>query len=568
MRYGKEYTDRLGNPLPEPIDAVDLADREDAARESEWEATLADDKQASAKPTDVVDPRTVGSAAILRGLHETAELAATAWDEPEPLEAEFDPAPVFPFGALPTPLAEFVEGVAGNTQTPPDACAMMVLSALSAAAGNRAWISRGSGWVEPLILWCLTALPPGSRKSAVVSRVTSPLHKIEKAIREAHRQREVGKEDLLEVAKKRKEKVMNDLAKSDVGSRTKLENELRCVRDELDKLEVKPEPLLLVDDTTPESLGIVMQDNQGHIAILSAEGGVFANFTGRYTQGTPQLDLILKSYDGEPYRTTRVGRAMVDLEHPAVSLGLTIQPHVLHETTKTPSLRERGLMGRFAYAVPQNTVGSRTSRPPEMPEGIGTLWYATLEDIVAMPVCVDEHRPMIQLSRAALDAHRDYEELLEPRMHPESGDLAYMADWVSKHTGRVLRIAGLLHLAECADAGKPVSHDTMTAAITIGGWMLEHAERVYGRWRSSGGRDITGAAAVLKWLRTTQPKSFVVRDVQQALKGQQWVSADSVKAAIVMLAQMGWVTSVARLMADGKRRLREGAFVPHPRLLE
>src|SRR5690606_9880082 len=102
----------------------------------------------------------------------------------------------------------------------------------------------------------------------------------------------------------------------------------------------------------------------GHVGIISAEGGVFASISGRYQQGTPQLDLILKAYDGDPYRVDRVGRDPITIARPAVVLGLTVQPHVLAETTHTPALRERGLMGRFTYCVPADTVGTRSVDAP------------------------------------------------------------------------------------------------------------------------------------------------------------------------------------------------------------
>src|SRR5690606_36162006 len=119
--------------------------------------------------------------------------------------------------------------------------------------------------------------------------------------------------------------------------------------------------------------------------------------------------------------------------------------------------------------------------------------------------------------------------------------LAFMADCAGKLAGRVLRVAGLLHLAAGHAAGEEVSLDTMHAAVQIGEWALTHAVAVYGGWRTP--EHNIGAERVLRWIRRTG------------------------RVELVALAEAGWVTSVERTMRDGKRRLRDGVFIPHPSLL-
>ena len=61
---------------------------------------------------------------------------------------------------------------------------------------------------------------------------------------------------------------------------------------------------------------------------------------------------------------------------------------------------------------------------------------------------------------------------MEPRLAPD-GDLRPFTDYVTKHEGRVARIAGLLHLAEHS-VEEPISSATMTAALRIGEYLLAH----------------------------------------------------------------------------------------------
>jgi replicative DNA helicase len=512
------------------------------------------------------DTATVSADAILRGLLDHPDQAV--WGEPEDLIVTSEQPGPFPVHVLPPDLADYVTAVAATTQTPTDMGAMLVLSCLATVAANRWWIAREADWVEPLILWTLVALPPGSRKSAVASHAGRPLYAIERELRDQHKQDAAGKEDLLAIATKRKERIFADLIKvRNPRERMSLEADLEAVRAEIDELTVPPAQQLLCDDVTPEALGVLLSENDGHIGIISTEGGVFANLTGRYTQGTPQLDLILKSYDGDPYRANRVGRAKVLIDHPAVAFGLAVQPHVLAETTRTPALRERGLMGRFSYAVPLDTVGTRDVVTPAMSEAAEARWRATLRRLVALPVCDPAtYRRTLWLDVDALALHREYQAAMEPRLHELTGDLGFMADWAGKHVGRILRVAGLLHIANGGEEDEAVNVKTMQAALDIGDWMLAHACSVYGGWRAPAIHE--GAAAVLAWTRRTRSSEVTSEQVRAALRGQRWcTNVDAVRSALVTLVRTGWFISVRRLRADGKRN-GKGAFIPHPDLLK
>jgi hypothetical protein len=58
---------------------------------------------------------------------------------------------------------------------------------------------------------------------------------------------------------------------------------------------------------------------------------------------------------------------------------------------------------------------------------------------------------------------------LEPRLAPDTGDLAHMTDWAGKLVGATVRIAGLLHLAKHLRDGwnQPVTADTFADARDV-----------------------------------------------------------------------------------------------------
>src|SRR5690606_28479419 len=161
-----------------------------------------------------LNPRTAPRERILGGVYENLEQAAASWTEPEPIVDNGDPPGPFPVDALPGTVREFVTALAEHTQTPVDMPAMTALSALSVAAANRVWITGGSGWVEPLVFWGLTALPPASRKSAVTAIAARPLYAIERDARDRHAEKHKGTAERLAVAVKRKEALIAKAAKA------------------------------------------------------------------------------------------------------------------------------------------------------------------------------------------------------------------------------------------------------------------------------------------------------------------------------------------------------------------
>jgi hypothetical protein len=133
-------------------------------------------------------------------------------------------------------------------------------------------------------------------------------------------------------------------------------------------------PQLLADDSTPEALANLLAAHR-RIAVLSAEGGVFDMMAGRYQSSVgPNLDVYLKGHAGDPIRVDRVtAKRVAYVAAAALTIGVTVQPAVLRACRDRPGFRGRGLLARFAYAVPQSTVGYRKVGAPPVPRGCRPL---------------------------------------------------------------------------------------------------------------------------------------------------------------------------------------------------
>jgi replicative DNA helicase len=236
------------------------------------------------------------------------------WAEPVPLRPVVD-LPGFPVEALPDWLAEYVAAEATATQTPPDLAAMLLLTALAAAAGGLAEVQLRLGWREPLNLFTATTLPPGNRKSAVFRDVTRPLVNFDRD--EAARMQTIVLEAI--TARKVAERAA-DAAQATAGKATgdgadAALAEAIAAAARAEAIHVPSIPRLLADDATPEALATLLADH-GRISLLSPEGGVFDMMAGRYQSGGPSLDVHLKGHAGDAIRVDRKGRPAEYVEQP------------------------------------------------------------------------------------------------------------------------------------------------------------------------------------------------------------------------------------------------------------
>jgi hypothetical protein len=402
----------------------------------------------------------------------------------------------FPVDVLPPAVALFVEAVAMQTQTPVDMAAVIALGVMSAAALGAGTVDCGN-WQEELALYLMIALPSGERKSAVLQEVTRPLHALEREWRDAAagELRELrSRKDVLDGRRAKLVKKASDV--DDLAERGELLLELEQLEQELEEIGDPARPRLLADDATPEVLATLLSRHD-RLAIFSAEAALMDNIVGRYSdKAAANLHLVCHAYSAEPTRVDRRDREEW-LEAPLLTIALAIQPHVLRSVIEHPTARAQGLVGRFAFVLPESGLGRREISPPAIPPHLRDRWTAVVRRLFTLlhplPASVadrtdrtpqngvlsvlsaiprDEFEPL-SLSPLSLTLLDELRAELEPR-HLKGGDLREIADWTARHPGRVVRIAGLLHLAEHA-RNEPISEGTMFAALQIGAYLLEHA---------------------------------------------------------------------------------------------
>ncbi|GAA2034480.1 hypothetical protein GCM10009839_38750 [Catenulispora yoronensis] len=490
------------------------------------------------------------------------EVESKGWTDPAPLGKAVADLPEFPGDALPKWVAEKVAAVADETQTPMDLAASVALATLATAcAGKARVIVRPGMWSEPVNLFLVTALPPGTRKSPVFSTMITPLLAAEKVLQDTARPQIVQAVTTRQIAEERAARAATAAAKASLADRTIAEIEAQEAAAELEAATVPTLPRLVADDITPEAAASMLADQGGRLAILSAESEIFAIMAGRYS-GTPSMNVFLKGHAGDILRVDRRGRPSETIDRPALTLGICTQPSVLRDLAEIPGAAGRGLLGRFLYALPTVNVGNRNTEP-DPAEPATHAAYATQLHALALSMAERDGEAELTLSPEASAHRRDASARYEKRMADE-GDLAGIRDWAGKAVGAAMRIAGLLHLAEhlCDGYDKPISGTTAANAIRIIDYYALHALAAFDAMSTD--ETIVRARAVLGWIHRVQPVRFTAREAFTAAYRQRFPRIGDMDAALTVLERHGYIRRLPDPPTAGRGRPPAPAYETHP----
>ncbi|MFC7529128.1 DUF3987 domain-containing protein [Actinoplanes sp. GCM10030250] len=467
--------------------------------------------------------------------------------------------PTFPAELLPGWLAEHVCAVAEFTQTPVDLAGSLSLAALSTAAGGRAEVEVRGSWREPTNLYTVVVLPPGSRKSAVFAAMVAPILAAERALIERTAPAIIEAELAAKVAGKAAEKAAIAAANADMSGRDTLIAEATAAAMNAEAITVPVKPRLVADDVTSETAASLLAEQGGRLAVLSPEGGIFATIAGRYS-GTPNLEVFLKGHAGDLMRVDRRSREAEHVDKPALTMGLAVQPEILRDIAGMPGFRGLGLLARILFALPENTVGRRRIGTDPIPTEVAATYAANLHSLV-LSLAEWTDPAVLVLTSEANERVLDIERQVEPRLAP-GGAWAHIVDWGSKYTGAVVRIAGLLHLAEHPRNGwnSTIGADTIDRAARIGEFYAAHALGAF----DDMGADIAtrNARLLLTWIERTNTSALTKREAFRAVQCSQIKTMADLDPALAVLEAHGYLRQL-----DPPAPKRAGGRPPSPSFL-
>ncbi|MGN0621250.1 MAG: YfjI family protein [Porcipelethomonas sp.] len=457
-----------------------------------------------------------------------------SWVTPTPLRPNGTNLLPFPVNALPPILREMASAVATTTSTDVAMAGTAILSAVSYCFSGVYRMSAKRDHTEPLVLDALTVAEPSFKKSPVISMVKRPY------IQFAHEWNENNKQDIF------KSQAEYRLLE---GKLAALEKKDDVTADEIAKFQTDLSNIpqnnfrrIVVDDITPESLVNQLEEN-GTLLMISDEAGMLGNFSGRYSNNIPNLDLLLKSWNGETYISDRATRASIVLKKPYMSICLACQPYVFDSMINNTAFRGSGLIARFVYCFPVSNIGLRRYDtqpvPEEVAENYKKLVYKLLSNKFAYH---DEKELYLHFDDHAYQEFVDYyNNHIEPRLLT---DMAFCKDWGGKYHGLILRLCGIIHCVKCALNGvNPVETrvgiDTFCNAVEISEYYREQAIYAY----SLGDVDIATVKAerVLNKIRSKQIQSIRQNDLYKLCRCTLFKNAQDFGETMDMLEEYNYI---------------------------
>jgi putative DNA primase/helicase len=478
------------------------------------------------------------------------ENAADGLQWGEPLRFDEIETPAIPASLLPGIFGQFAHELARATETPEAMAVMTVLGVIATCCAKRFCVSPRDGWREPVNIYTLVALAPGNNKSQVFNACTEPLAEWER------QQAEVMEPEIKRAKSERKSQ--EKIIEAKRGSLAKEKNSaiqkglIREIADmEADLNEPPYLPELFVNDVTPETFATKVHEQNGRLAIFSDEGGITEIMAGLYSNGTANVDILLKGIDGGHVRVRRKDRSF-NL-NPFISIVLTVQPVIIQRMSEKRTFAGKGLLERFLWVLPQSRLGYRTHDTEPVAAATRAAYHRAIRTLLEIPALVEhgiEQARVLTLSKDALAEWRAFQAVIETDLRAD-GRLAPCQGWGAKICGFALRIAGLLHVAEHGQNSMCIGSETMAKALELAALLSEHAIAVYGLM----GIDPATADAreVWRWIAAQPSASFIQRDLTYAMRHK--LTAERIGKALKLLhCDRNLISEPAR--EPGKKTLR------------
>lgn len=524
---GRNHAQQVAQSLygiAESVRVLDLPGLPTKGDVSDWLAAQPDSRE----PNDIC-------AELERLADAVPEFGPTAV-QPWPTVITFDAQnpPKFPTHALPAVLREWVEAESHGTQTPADLAALISLAVCSACIARRVVVEPRPGWREPVNLYVAVLLEPGNRKSAVFSDALKPLRELEAELIESARPEVARAESERRQAEARLRRLEKTAAEKHGDEAAQARHEAGELAAELAEQPEPALPRLIVDDATAEKLGMMLAEQDGRIASMSPEGGVFDLMAGMYSKnGAPQFSVYLMGHSGDDLITDRVSRKSIRVVRPALTCAYAIQPIVIQGLAHNTAFRGRGLLARFLYASPQSWIGQREIAPQPVSDATHGAYRLKVRELAKA-----EGEASLQLTVDAAELLREWEAEIEV-MLSEGGRMEIMRDWGAKLAGATVRIAAVLH---CVDRGPSglIELPTIAAAIDIARYLIPHADAVLSMMLASEDTADDDARYVWRWIERHHRREFTRSEAQHHGK-RRFPKADDIDPALAELIRRGYI---------------------------
>lgn len=461
--------------------------------------------------------------------------------EPPILFDEYE-IPEIKSSILPSPLKEFAIAISKSAETPEAMASMCVIAVLSTALQGKFEVKprKDGEHKETLNIYTLTALPPANRKSAILKSCIYPLQEWEREQREILEPK-IKKQKSCYESEKKIIDVMRKKLKFDNNS--DLIKEIAKKESELKEPQILPR--LFVNDTTPESLAIIVTEQNNRMSIFSDEGGIVDTMAGLYSGGNANIDIWLKGWDGGHFRQKRKDR---DLDiNPLLTINLVVQPVIIQNLGGKKVYNGKGLLERFLYCIPKSNLGYRTNNQDAISSQIKDNYNQKIRDLLNIPY--QEKPTILVLEDEAYKKWREFQDAIEIELRPE-GRLSICQGWGGKICGYALRIAGLFHIAEYGKDNTTINVNTIQKALELCSLLSYHAIAAFGVMEVD--QDTKDAQEILRWIKECKLDFFAKANVTKKMQNRSSMNAIRIDKLLNILSQRNIISEPIK---EGKKTI-------------
>ena len=465
------------------------------------------------------------------------------WGEPRPLRQTADTIP-FPTGALPPVMRNMAVAVSVTTSTDVAMAGTAMLSAVGYCFSGMYRLAGKQDHTEPPVLYSLVIAQPSERKSPVMHFIKEPFDSFESAYNNEHRE-DIYKAQQDFKALEQRIKTMEKEDEPDTAEIAKLRVQAENIRN--------TSPVrIAVDDITPESLAVQLSEN-GSLLMISDEAGMLSNFNGKYSGGIPNLDLILKSWNGEKYISDRVVRGRSEIDRPYLSIAIAGQPYIWDNMMSDSAFRSSGLLARFILCFAESDVGNRKYDTAPIPFEVKTAYNNFIHQLLKGKAEHGGKEGLLKLSHKAATEYIDYcNNYIESEI---KASMCCCQDWGGKFHGLILRIACILHCADCCSRGvlpseESVNYDTILKSFEIAHYYRYQA--IYGFSVNAPDSNIVKAEKILQMFKTKNIRQGLKSEIYHSCRCNLFTNADDFYKALDTLAEYGYIAYETVKAANNK----------------
>ena len=466
------------------------------------------------------------------------------WGKPKPLRHSADLIP-FPLEALPPVLRDMARAVSITTSTDVGMAGTAMLSAVGYCFSGMYRLAGKADHTEPPILYSIIIAQPSERKSPVMHFIKAPFDSFESKYNKDHRE-EMYKAQQDIKALEARVKAMEKEDEPDTAAIAKLRVQADNIRN--------TSPIhIAVDDITPESLAIELCENDS-LLMISDEAGMLSNFNGKYSGGVPNLDLLLKAWNGEKYICDRVIRGRSEIPRPYLSIAIAGQPYIWDNMMNDVAFRSSGMLARFVHCFAESDVGHRRYDTAPIPKEVRELYHDFIHQLLKGKKEWNGEETLLHLSRKASEEYISYcNNYIEQDI---KNSMCCCQDWGGKFHGLILRIACILHCVDCCFRGVEPSEESVSFDTLVNSFSIAHYYRyqaIYAFSTNAPDGNIVKAEKVIQIFKSKDIKQGLRSELYHSCRCNLFPTAKDFYSALDTLAEYGYIACEDVITANNKR---------------